>query len=288
MSKTISKLDDLTVAAEVAGDPRNPALLLLHGWPHNHRVYDTVIQAFAADFFTIAPDLPGIGDSIGAPPTGEKAVLADLILRVSEKLGAKDIVVAGFDVGGMISFAAAREHGTRIRGAVVANTVIPGIEPWAMVISNPHIWHFAFHAIPDLPELLVTGHQREYFDYFTNFLAGRKEAVTEKFRAAFADAYERSDSLKVGFDWYRALEADAKTNMRHKRIATPMLYLRGDADGRGIDDYVAGLEAIGVEALTHKVITGAGEFLPLEAPEAFVEVVRDFARGAMSAKANAA
>lgn len=66
-----------------------------------------------------------------------------------------------------------------------------------------------------------------------------------------------------------------------------MLYLRGDADGRGIDDYVAGIEAIGAEALTGKVISGA-EFMPFEKPEAFVQVVRDFAKSAVSARAKAA
>ncbi|MER8886635.1 alpha/beta hydrolase [Mesorhizobium sp. M0663] len=282
------KLDDLVLAADVTGNPQHPALLLLHGWPHNRRVYDTVIDAFAADFYAIVPDLPGIGESIGAPRTGEKAVLADIVLTAAEELGAKDIVVAGFDVGGMIAFGSAREHGARIRGAVVAHTVLPGSEPWTKVISNPHIWHFAFHAIPELPEVLVTGHEREYFDFFTNFLAGRKEAVTEKHRAAFTKAYERPEALKAGFDWYRAFEADAKKNMRHKRIRTPMLYLRGNADGRGIEDYVAGIEAIGAEALTGKVISGAGEFMPLEKPEAFVQVVRDFAKSAVSARAKAA
>lgn len=67
-----------------------------------------------------------------------------------------------------------------------------------------------------------------------------------------------------------------------------MLYLRGDADGRGIEDYVAGIEAIGAEALTGKVISGAGKFMLLERPQAFVQAVRDFAKSAVSARAKAA
>jgi pimeloyl-ACP methyl ester carboxylesterase len=288
MTKKTLQIENLTIAAEVAGNSGRQALLLLHGWPHNRQVYAPVIDAFAADFFTIVPDLPGIGESVGAPQSAEKAVLADIVLSAAEQLGAKDVVMAGFDVGGMIAYAAARDHGARIRGAVVANTVIPGIEPWTTVISNPHIWHFAFHAVPNLPETLVTGHEREYFDFFTNFLAGRKEAVTSEYRSAFAAAYTRPEALKAGFDWYRALEADAKTNARHKRIATPILYMRGDADGRGIDDYVAGLRDMGAETVTSTVIKGSGEFLPLEAPDAFIEAVRDFAHEVAKTKARAA
>jgi pimeloyl-ACP methyl ester carboxylesterase len=288
MSKQVVRLDGLNITATLAGDPGLPCLLLLHGWPHSRAVYDIVLDEFSHDFFVIAPDLPGVGESTGKPASGEKAVIADLVLSAAEKLRAKDIVIAGFDVGGMTAFAAARDYAPRIRGAVVANTVIPGIEPWSKVISNPHIWHFAFHAIPGLPETLVMHHQREYFDFFTEFLAGRKDAITETMRAAFAKAYERADALSTGFDWYRAFDADAKTNSRHKAIATPMLYLRGDADGRSIDDYVAGLKGIGVEHLSSAVVQGSGEFLPLEAPEDFVRVVRDFARKATARAAKAA
>jgi len=288
MTTKILQIGTLTIAAEVAGKPQNQALLLLHGWPHNRQVYAPVIDTLAADFFTIVPDLPGIGESIGSPQSAEKAELANIVLSAAEQLGATNIVIAGFDVGGMIAYAAAREYGARIRGAVVANTVIPGVEPWSKVISNPHIWHFAFHAVPSLPELLVTGHEREYFDFFTNFLAGRKEAVTSAYRSAFAAAYTRSDALTAGLDWYRAFDADAKTNARHKRISTPILYLRGDADGRGIDDYVAGLRDMGAENVTSTVIKGSGEFLPLEAPDAFIEAVRNFALQAVKAKAKAA
>jgi hypothetical protein len=41
------------------------------------------------------------------------------------------------------------------------------------------------------------------------------------------------------------------------------------------------MKAIGVENLTGKIIEGAGEFLPLETPEAFVQAVRDFAKTAV-------
>jgi len=54
-----------------------------------------------------------------------------------------------------------------------------------------------------------------------------------------------------------------------------MLYVRGDADARRIDDYVQGLTQIGVSGLAHEVIPG-GEFSPLEAPDAFVAMLLRF------------
>jgi len=265
------------IAVQAAGSASRPALLLLHGWPHSHALYEPVVRDLAAHFFVLAPDLPGIGESRGAPGSAEKTVLADVLLAAAEQAGGRDIVVAGIDVGGMIAFAAARDHGQRIRGAVVANTVVPGLDPWEQLLADPRIWHFAFHSIPELPETMVQARQRPYFDYFINALAGNTKAVTEHCRARFAEAYARPEALKAGFDWYRALAADAKHNARPKTIETPLLYLRGDADGRSPDDYLPGLRKAGVRHLSAAVLAGSGEFAPLETPQAFVEALIRFA-----------
>jgi pimeloyl-ACP methyl ester carboxylesterase len=241
-------------------------------------VYDGVVDALADDHFVLAFDLPAIGDSRGAPRSAEKKDIADVLIGAAERVGARAPVVAGFDVGGMIAYAAARDHAPRISGAVVINTVIPGIEPWSEVLADPRIWHFAFHAIPALPELLVAGHQRAYFDFFVNVLVVQKDLVSERHRTTFARAYERSEALRAGFDWYRAMSADAERNTQPKEIRTPMLYLRGDGDGRSPDDYVNGLRAKGATRLHGAVLPKSGELAPLEAPDAFMRELIEFSR----------
>ena len=277
-----NKLD--TVAAgsielgfRAAGTSKNPALVLLHGWPHSSALYEGVLEELAADRFVLAFDLPAIGASRGLPSSAEKTVLADIVLQAAETLGARSIVIAGLDIGGMIAFAAARDHADRVVGAVVVNTAIPGVDPWSKLIADPRIWHFAFHAIPDLPEIMVAGRERPYFDFFIDLLAGDPGKITAPVRAAFVDAYVRPEALKAGFDWYRSLELDAKRNAVVKSIRIPLLYVRGDADAKQIDAYLHGLRQAGVSEPQHAVVPG-GEFSPLEAPEAFVATLRDFCR----------
>jgi pimeloyl-ACP methyl ester carboxylesterase len=269
--------DGLSLVALAAGDPRRPALVLLHGWPQSKEVYERVIDPLASEHFVLAFDLPAVGDSRGLPRSAEKTELADIVIAAAERAGAKSIVVAGFDVGGMIAHAAARDHGARILGALVMNTVLPGVEPWSKILADPRIWHFAFHAIPELPELLVAGHQRAYFDFFFEVLVGRKDAVSERCRATFARAYERPEALEAGFDWYRALQADAERNAQRKEFRTPILYVRGDADGRSPEDYVPGLKDAGAQNVQGKVLHGSGELAPLEVPDAFVQTLVAFA-----------
>ncbi|TKR29601.1 alpha/beta hydrolase [Luteimonas gilva] len=268
-------VDSIELSARTAGDREHPALVLLHGWPHSSALYDGVLEALAADRFVIAFDLPAIGASRGLPPSAEKTVLADIVLRGAESLGARGIAIAGLDVGGMIAFAAARDHADRIVGAVVMNTVIPGVDPWTKVVADPRIWHFAFHAVPELPEAMVSGRERRYFDYFIDILSGDARKIDEPMREAFAAAYARPEALQAGFDWYRAFEKDAERNSKPRTIATPMLYVRGEADAGKISDYVRGLERAGAVDVEQATLPG-GEFSPLEAPDEFVAILRRF------------
>ena len=233
------------MSALCAGSPDNPAIVLLHGWPLSSAIWGPVIDALARDHFVLAFDLPGIGLSHGGSPPALKTEIADLVVTAALAGGARNMVVAGVDVGGMIAFSAARDHGDRIAAAVIMNTVLPGINPWKETLANPQIWHFAFHQIPGLPEVLVHGHERQYLDYFLDVLAGDKGRIGTRLREELVNAYATPEALKVGFDWYRAMPKDAEHNARSTTINTPILYLRGDADHRHDVALAFGASAVG-------------------------------------------
>jgi pimeloyl-ACP methyl ester carboxylesterase len=267
-----------TLACRKAGQPSDPCLVLLHGWPQTGLAWEGVLEELGRDSYVLAFDLPGVGDSRGAPASAEKTVIADIVLRAAEAAGGKSIVVCGYDVGGMIAFACARDHGARIDGAVVMNTVIPGLDPWQKILSDPRIWHFAFHLLPELPETLVAGHERAYFDFFYNVMASDPQHLPDARRDAYARGYARREALQAGFDWYRAMPKDAEHNREAKEIRTPILYLRGDADGRGPDDYVPGIKQAGAMNIEGGVLPNSGEYAPEEAPQALIAALRRFRR----------
>lgn len=125
------------------------------------------------------------------------------------ELGLADLTVVGHDAGGMVAYAYLRTFGGR---CVVMNVALPGVDPWDDVERNPYIWHFAFHRVPRLPELLVQGHQAEYFAYFYEAIAHHPERITPDARAEYARAYASDTALKAGFDWYRAFPQDVQDN----------------------------------------------------------------------------
>ena len=56
-------VDGLNIAYRETGDPANPKLVLLHGFPASSHQYRNLIPALADRFHVISPDYPGFGNS---------------------------------------------------------------------------------------------------------------------------------------------------------------------------------------------------------------------------------
>jgi pimeloyl-ACP methyl ester carboxylesterase len=151
------------------------------------------------------------------------------------------------------------------------DVVIPGVKPWEDVIRNPHIWHFSFHTILNLPETIVTGKERSYFDYFYNTISAHPEKIFDDVRKTYIKAYSNHVALSTGFNWYRAFGQDAKQNRdniaKGMLIETPLLYLRGDHEGGNIEEYTLGIKESGILHVQSSIIPDCGHFSPEEQPE---------------------
>jgi pimeloyl-ACP methyl ester carboxylesterase len=57
------QVDGLNLFHREAGDPKSPAVLLLHGFPTSSHMYRKLIRELSPHQHVIAPDLPGFGFS---------------------------------------------------------------------------------------------------------------------------------------------------------------------------------------------------------------------------------
>jgi pimeloyl-ACP methyl ester carboxylesterase len=261
-------VDGVSLHVVEAGDPAAAPVVFVHGWPQSWHSWLPLIGLASARVRTVALDLPGIGRSTGETTDGSKRQLARVLRSLFDALGLNHPIIVGHDIGGMVAYAYAREYDD-LAGVVVMDVVVPGVEPWAEVLRNPYIWHFGLHAVPGLPERLVRGRQREYFDYFYDTIAADPARITAESRAEYVEAYSTDRALTAGFNWYRAFPDDARRNVQlaGKRSATPLLYLRGEHERGDIRDYVRGLRRAGVQRLEHGIVPGSGHFAPEEAPQ---------------------
>jgi pimeloyl-ACP methyl ester carboxylesterase len=263
-----------------AGRPGAPVLVLLHGWPQNRRCWDRLIPLAAATHHVIAFDLPGIGDSAGVRTDGTKHRIAAVVHEALTGLGVTDAVLVGHDIGGMIAYDYVH-HYEDVSRAAILDAVIPGVDPWERVLANPHLWHFAFHATPDLPETLVRGRELAYFRHFFDPLTHPGHPIPAERQRVYARAYGTPDSLASGFDLYRAFAADRDHNRFLAPGRTPLLYLRGEHGMRmtttALDVYRDGLTAAGNEDLTVGLVPDAVHYLAEENPGGTWRAISEFA-----------
>ncbi|HVK81055.1 MAG TPA: alpha/beta hydrolase, partial [Verrucomicrobiae bacterium] len=93
-----------------------PALLLLHGWTLDSRMWAPQMEAFAPARQVIAPDRRGFGQS-SAPPAPSKE--GDDLVAVLDAFAVERAVVVGMSQGGRIALEFARLHPNRIAALVL-------------------------------------------------------------------------------------------------------------------------------------------------------------------------
>jgi pimeloyl-ACP methyl ester carboxylesterase len=111
--------DGATIAYTDAGE--GPAVLFLHGFPHDRTLWDGQLAAFAPRARCLAPDLRGFGASDAAGPFTMDCY-ADDAACVLDAAGVASAVVVGLSMGGYVAFALWRRHRHRVRALVLVST----------------------------------------------------------------------------------------------------------------------------------------------------------------------
>jgi pimeloyl-ACP methyl ester carboxylesterase len=97
----------LNIAYREAGDPANPKLVLLHGFPASSHQYRDLIRSLATRFHVIAPDYPGFGQSDVPDPAKYSYTFDGLSEVIEEFLRLKGFERFGLyvqDYGGPVGF----------------------------------------------------------------------------------------------------------------------------------------------------------------------------------------
>lgn len=91
-------------------------LLLLHGYPLDHHIWDKVIPLLENTFDLILPDLRGFGESSTVDTLYTLDDFVSDLVGLLDHLGIEKTAVAGHSMGGYAALAFARLYPERIRG----------------------------------------------------------------------------------------------------------------------------------------------------------------------------
>lgn len=119
-----AQVGPVTVFYREAGDPRNPTLLLLHGFPSSSHMFRDLIPLLADRYHIVAPDLPGFGFTV-APPRGAFTYSFDNLARVIEQftdvVGLERYAIYVFDYGAPVGFRLALSRPERVTAIISQN-----------------------------------------------------------------------------------------------------------------------------------------------------------------------
>ena len=130
-------VDGLTIAYREAGDPKNPKLVLLHGWPSSSHQYRNLIPALADRFHVIAPDYQGFGNSDHPDPATYHYSFDAISVTIEKFLAAK-----GFDHYGLF----VQDYGGPVGFRIVGRN--PQALDW-LIVQNSNAYEVGFTAAWD-------------------------------------------------------------------------------------------------------------------------------------------
>jgi pimeloyl-ACP methyl ester carboxylesterase len=113
-----------TIAYREAGDPSNPTILLLHGFPTSSHMFRELIPVLAEDYYVIAPDYVGFGASSMPPAEAYEysfANAADTVTRLIDAKGVEDYAVYLMDYGAPVGYRMFAKHPERVTGFIIQN-----------------------------------------------------------------------------------------------------------------------------------------------------------------------
>ncbi|KAH1311702.1 hypothetical protein KXW65_007271 [Aspergillus fumigatus] len=266
------------VRAIVGG--QGPPLVLIPGWPQTAEAFSGIFEPLSKRYRFLALDPPGLGDS--PPPlngydTGNVSkVMAEAI---HDTLKDRPYHLVGHDVGGWIAYPWAAQFRSRVKSLSILDASVPGFQP-QLQFPLPHptnlrLWQFSFNALPELPEILTRGRERELLTWFFKLKTVRSEGLSKDHFERYIQAYSRPGAMSRGFEYYRAFGTSANQNLKYAKtpLDIPVLALGGDSSvGSGMIDLVRNFAT----NVSGGAIHDCGHFLPEEQPFAVAHRLLNF------------
>lgn len=118
------EIQGIDIAYREAGDPSNPAIVLLHGFPTSSHMFRELIPQLADNYHVIAPDYPGFGAS-AMPASGEFeysfANFANVVDELLQRKSVDKYAMYLMDYGAPVGFRLFAKHPERVSGFIIQN-----------------------------------------------------------------------------------------------------------------------------------------------------------------------
>lgn len=254
---------------------QGPALLLLHGWPFTWYTWRLVLPELAKRYTIIMPDLRGIGQTSRPPDGYDSRSRAADAHGLLQHLGFEQAAVMGHDLGVEVAFMTALAYPQLVRKLVLVEAIVGGL-PGAEAFLQRAPWWFSFHAVPNLPEQVIPGHEDVYLNWFYHHSTYQQRGLDPEARAEYIAAYTGTEALRGGFAHYRAFPQNrqqvAEAVAQGQRLTCPVMAVCGNVVGEVL---VNQLRTIADDVVGY-IVPECGHVVQEEQPKALLDLLINF------------
>lgn len=105
-----------------SGKAGNQAIIFIHGFPFDHRMWVNQTTALEDNYHCIAYDIRGLGQSSPGDGQFTMEMFADDLFAITEKLKLNRPVICGLSMGGYIALRAIEKDQSKFRGIILCDT----------------------------------------------------------------------------------------------------------------------------------------------------------------------
>ena len=245
-------------------------VVLLPGWPETVEAYSQVFAQLAERYHILGLDPPGLGGSDPAAESYDTANVAKVLATVVRTVTTEPIHLVGHDVGGWIAYAWAAQFPEQLKSLTLLDTAIPGTgAPQTFPLPpelNVKLWQFSFNTLPDLPEILTVGRERQLFDWLFQQKSARLDRIPQANRDRYVEAYARPGAMSRGFAYYRAVAETATQNQQFSKTKLPMPVLALGGSSATGDRLKSAMESLALH-VEGGAIQDCGHYVMEEQPD---------------------
>jgi haloacetate dehalogenase len=216
-----------------------PPLLLLHGNPQTHAMWNAVAPELARSFSVVCADLRGYGGSLKPPatpdhaPYAKKAMARDMV-ELMERLGHKRFLLVGHDRGARVSHRLALDFPERVERLAILD-IVPTIEHFERADMSFALgyYHWFWFAQPyPFPEVLINAAPETWFLHHTTRGPRAEDLFHPEALADYLAHARNPDMIRGMCEDYRAaasidLQHDRASRAAGVKVQCPMLVLWG-------------------------------------------------------------
>jgi 3-oxoadipate enol-lactonase len=253
------RIGDIVVHHQQAGPADAPLLVFANSLGTDLRVWDALLPRFADRLCCLRYDKRGHGLTDATPGPYTIDALAEDLAALLDAQGARQVLVCGLSIGGMIAQALAASRPDLVRGLALMDT--------AHRIGTAALWNDRMSAIRE------------------GGIAGIADAILVRW---FSPAFHRDRPAELagwrnmlvrtpleGYLGCCAAVRDADLTATTRRLTLPFLCMVGDQDGSTPPELVAEMAAL-VPNARLVTIAGAGHLPCVEQPDAVAEAMLGF------------